>query len=129
MYTIGSKFSLQWIEPIIKGIKLGSIIRHAAICNMHSMLIMKFGCIHAHNFFLAMYKRNNVSFKISLCHRLDRVPGFLSSRLNWLPPPSHPQASFVPFLWWGGRHTRSGRGGGGNQFRRRDRHSGTLGIV
>jgi hypothetical protein len=51
LYTIGSKFSLQWIEPIIKGIKLGSIIRHAAICNMHSMLIMKFGCIHAHNFF------------------------------------------------------------------------------
>ncbi len=25
-----------------------------------------------------------------------RVPGFLSSRPNWLSPPSHPQASVAP---------------------------------
>jgi hypothetical protein len=28
--------------------------------------------------------------------RVDRVPGFLSSCLNWLPPPPHPQVSVAP---------------------------------
>ncbi len=80
---------------------------HSLACSymMHSMLIMKFGCIHARNFFLAMYKRNNVSFKISLCNRLDRVLGFLSNRRYWLLPPPHPQASVAPPLVPGG-HTR-----------------------
>ncbi len=29
-------------------------------------------------------------------HRVYRVPGFLSSRLSWLPPPPYPLASVVP---------------------------------
>jgi hypothetical protein len=42
-----------------------------------------------------------------------RVPGFLSSRPNWLPPSRHPQRSVAPppFGSKGGRHTRlRGRG-------------------
>jgi hypothetical protein len=67
-------------------------------------------------------------------HRIDRVPGFLSSRLNWYPPPPHPLASVPvppPFFARGGhthlRHLRERRRG--SQFGRRDRHSGILGIV
>jgi hypothetical protein len=29
-------------------------------------------------------------------HKLDRLPGFLSSRPNWLPPPPLPLASVTP---------------------------------
>jgi hypothetical protein len=29
-------------------------------------------------------------------HRVDRVPGFLSNRSNWVCPPPHPQANAVP---------------------------------
>ncbi len=45
------------------------------------------------------------------------VPGFLSSRPNWLPPHPHPLATVAlsPLLRQRGR--------------RRDTHSGTLGIV
>jgi hypothetical protein len=36
-------------------------------------------------------------------HRVHKVPGFLSSRQNWIP---HPLESVVPSLWvQGGRHT------------------------
>ncbi len=35
-------------------------------------------------------------------HRVDRVPGFLSSRPNWIPPPPHSQASVAPPLAWEG---------------------------
>ncbi len=66
-------------------------------------------------------------------HRADRVPGFLSSRPNCLPPPPHTQprvASPPPFWFQGRRHTRlRKRGGWWSQFGRRDRHSGTLGIL
>jgi hypothetical protein len=67
-------------------------------------------------------------------HRVYRVPGFLSSRPNWLPRSPLPQASvaLVP-LWFqeGGDTPAGGRGAGGSQFgRRKDRHSvsGTLSI-
>jgi hypothetical protein len=41
-------------------------------------------------------------------HRVDRVPGFLSSRPNWVRLPPHLQASVVPPLvpGGGGVHTR-----------------------
>ncbi len=59
-------------------------------------------------------------------HRVFRVPGFLSSRPNWVPPSRHPQASVAPPLWvQGGRHCRLLGKEWGTQFRRRDRHSGT----
>ncbi len=48
------------------------------------------------------------------------------------PPPPHPQASVPPppFSSKGGGDTLAGgRGGSWSQFGRRDRHSGTLGIV
>jgi hypothetical protein len=60
--------------------------------------------------------------------RVYRVPGFLSSRPNWLPPPPHPQSS----IWF------PGGGGGvhslavervGEPIRTKERHSGTQGIV
>ncbi len=45
-------------------------------------------------------------------HRVNRMPGFLSSRPNRIPPPPHPQASIAPLLWvQGGRHTRLRRRG------------------
>ncbi len=44
-------------------------------------------------------------------HRLDRVPGFLFSRPNFVRPPPHPQASVAP-LWVGG---------GGGHIRLRER--------
>jgi hypothetical protein len=46
--------------------------------------------------------------------RQDRVPGFLSSRPNWLPPPPHPQASVAPAFGsrGGGTHSLPGDGGG-----------------
>jgi hypothetical protein len=38
-------------------------------------------------------------------HRVDRVPGFLSSRPNWLPLPPHPQGNVAPhFGSKGGTH-------------------------
>jgi hypothetical protein len=69
--------------------------------------------------------------KLGEHHRIDREPGFLSSRPNRLPSPPYPQASVaLPPLVPGGRGTFAcGRGGRGNQFGRRDRHSGTLVIV
>ncbi len=51
-------------------------------------------------------------------HRVYRVPGLLSSRLNWLPPPPHPQASVaLPLGSWeggGGNTLACRRGGGGS---------------
>jgi hypothetical protein len=63
---------------------------------------------------------------------VHRVPIFLSSRLNWLPPPPHPQASILspPPLIPGGEGTLAcGKGGRGSQFGRWDRLSGTLSIA
>ncbi len=44
------------------------------------------------------------------------MPGFLSSRPNWLPPTSHPQAIVAPrprFQGGGGANSLSGEGAGG----------------
>jgi hypothetical protein len=47
------------------------------------------------------------------CHRVYRVPGFLSSLQNWLPPPPHPPASVAPPpLVPGGTHSLAGEGVG-----------------
>ncbi len=74
-----------------------------------------------------------LSYKLACCeylaHRIFRVPGFLSSRPNLVPSPPHPQWSVAPAAFgFRGKHTRSrGRGWWDpTQFRRRDRHSGTL---
>ncbi len=40
--------------------------------------------------------------KYSYMHRVDRMPGILSSRPNWVRPLPHPQASDVPPLGPGG---------------------------
>ena len=46
-------------------------------------------------------------------HRVDRVPGFLSSRPNWVCPPRHPQASVAPPTHLVPEHTLAcGKGGG-----------------
>ncbi len=51
-----------------------------------------------------------------LIHRVDRVPGFLSSRPNWLPRPLT-RKRVLPFspIWFqgGGTHSLLGEGGGG----------------
>jgi hypothetical protein len=48
-----------------------------------------------------------------LKHRVDKVPGFLSSRPNWVHPPPHPQSSVAPPPppWLGGGGTKFGRWG------------------
>jgi hypothetical protein len=48
-------------------------------------------------------------------------------RIGPLPP--HLQASVAPLWFRGGGQTRLRERGGGSQFGRRDKHSGTLGIV
>ncbi len=47
-------------------------------------------------------------YNYAILHRVDRVPGFLSSRPNWLPPPPQPQASVAsrPLVPGRGGHTR-----------------------
>jgi hypothetical protein len=46
-------------------------------------------------------------------HRVDRVLGFISSRLNWDPQPPHPQAMCPPPpLWFQGGDTLAGEGVG-----------------
>jgi hypothetical protein len=55
------------------------------------------------------------------------VPGFLSSRPDWLPAPPHTQASVVPPpLWFPGGHTRLREMGRGDPVRMKGRHSGTI---
>jgi len=43
-------------------------------------------------------------------HRVGSVPGFLSSRPNWVRPPPHPKANVVGLLWFrgGGAHSLAG---------------------
>jgi hypothetical protein len=62
---------------------------------------------------------------------LYRVLGFLSSRPNWVPPPPYTQESVAPPLYGpnGGDTLACGGVSGGTQFRRRDRHYGTLVIL
>ncbi len=60
-------------------------------------------------------------------HRVYRVPSFLSSRPNWDSLAPSPAGECVPPSFGsrgGGTHSLAGP----SQFRRRDRHSGTLGI-
>ncbi len=57
--------------------------------------------------------RESLSGSVSPYHRLYGVPGFLSSRPNWVPLP-HPQESVALPLWvQGGKHTGGGGGGVG----------------
>ncbi len=74
-------------------------------------------------------------FKYRASHRVDRVLGFFASHPNWDSPTPSPAASQAgvslnPVGSGGGEgYTNArGRGGGGSQFRRGDRHCGTLGI-
>jgi hypothetical protein len=48
-------------------------------------------------------------------HKVYRVPGFLFSRRNWVPPPPHPLASVAPPPLGprGGDTLARGRGAGG----------------
>ncbi len=56
-----------------------------------------------------------------------RVPGFLTSRRNWVPSPPHPQGSVAPLSFGskGGETLACGEGWR-TEFRRRDRHSGNI---
>ncbi len=48
-------------------------------------------------------------------HRVNRVPGFLSSRPNWVPPNPHSLASVAPPSLQGGEtHSHTGEGFGGD---------------
>jgi hypothetical protein len=60
-------------------------------------------------------------------HRVYRVPGFLFSRLNWVPRPPRECCS-LPLWVSGGRHSLAGGGGGRTQFWWYDRHSGIQDI-
>ncbi len=54
-------------------------------------------------------------------HRVGSVPGFLSSRPNWVRPPPHPKANVVGLLWFrGGGTLACGRASERTQFRRGD---------
>jgi hypothetical protein len=66
----------------------------------------------------------------SLVLLVNRVPGFLSSHPNWVPPTPSPvrECCSPPLGSRGGTHSPGG-GGGGTQFRRWGRHSGTLDIL
>ncbi len=71
---------------------------------------------------------SNTSFGTE--HRVNRVPGFLSGRPNWVPPFPNPQESVASSLGPRGGDTLAWGGvGGGTRFRLWDRHSGTLGIL
>jgi hypothetical protein len=63
--------------------------------------------------------------KIALCgykHRVNRVPGFLSRHPNWVP---QSLTRNPPFGSKGGDTLACGGGGGGTQFLRMGRHSGS----
>jgi hypothetical protein len=49
---------------------------------------------------------------LEFSNRIDIMPGFLSSRPNWLPPPPHPQASVAPLPLVQGEHSHLRIGGG-----------------
>ncbi len=70
------------------------------------------------------------SYKLACCeclaHRIYRVPGFRSSRPNWIP---HPLTRKGVLLLLGETRSLAREGVWGTQFRRRDRHPGTLCIL
>ncbi len=62
-------------------------------------------------------------------HRVDRVLGFfLQSSESGFPHPLTSRRVRPPPFWFGGEGKHSQGGEGGSQFRRGDRHCGTLGI-
>jgi hypothetical protein len=61
--------------------------------------------------------------------RVDRVPGCLSSRPNWVRPPSPAGECCPPLIPGGGDTLAYGRGSGRTPFGRGDRHCGTLDMV
>jgi hypothetical protein len=76
----------------------------------------------------------SVGGRVSACsvlaNRVDRVLGFFSSVLIGTPQPLTRKCVCIPPLVWGGggKHLLAGEGGG-SQFRRGDRHCGTLYFV
>jgi hypothetical protein len=62
-------------------------------------------------------------------HRVYTVPGFLCSRPNWVPRPLTCKQVLPPPFCSRGDTLAGGERGGGSQFGRGDRHSGTLVIV
>jgi hypothetical protein len=60
----------------------------------------------------SMSEANGGLSYLPILHSVHRVPGFLSSRTNWLPQPPLPQASVAP-PWF--------QGGGGTLLRERGR--------
>ncbi len=57
-------------------------------------------------------------FIVTPNHRVDRVPGFFSSRPNWdTPPLTRRRVHVPPSLWFQGMHTKSERGGEGVPIR------------
>jgi hypothetical protein len=78
--------------------------------------------------FYGRWVRNTASALSSLS-TIHRVPGFLFSRpIGSSEPPTGQRCCPPPPSSRGETHPY-GRGGGGSQFSRKDRHSGTLGIV
>ncbi len=72
--------------------------------------------------FIYLRKMNNVDTGVETpSRRVDSVLGFFSCRPNWDPQPSVPHGS-------GGDTLACGKGDGGSQFGRGDRHYGTLGT-
>jgi hypothetical protein len=76
-------------------------------------------------------------FSYTSCHLKQRqllirsITECQASRPNWLPPPPNPAKRVLPpppHFGSGKAHSLRGEGAG-SQFVRRDRHSGTLGIV
>jgi hypothetical protein len=70
---------------------------------------------------------------MSIYRRVDRVLGFFSSSPNWDSPTPSPVGECVPPPLWFRGWVQTGLRervwwGGGSQFRRGDRHCGTLGI-
>jgi hypothetical protein len=58
-----------------------------------------------------------------------RVPGFLSSRPNWVPPLPHPQEIGAPLVVKGGRHTPLRGRGWGHPIPTMGQTPFTLGIL
>jgi hypothetical protein len=58
-------------------------------------------------------------YSVGCMPRVDRVPGFFTSRPNWDPPPPHPQASVFPRPFGSGRRNTlaCGRGSRGVPIR------------
>ncbi len=84
---------------------------------------------HFYSYVQNWKKTPRVKSKYSHIHRVYRVPGFLSSRPNWVPPPSlTSKRVYRPSLDPRREHSLAG-GGVGDPIPTLARHSGTLGIL